>query len=169
MIERSAASQFLYEKLKASEWDFRLARHHAEHLLKKKWHKSFPEMRGEVYWHQAAYTSALVVAYGRPFTKGYGWPRLPSELHAYDAVEVELHKRMIEKRDKMYAHTDSATYHAQSSRVVSLKANEKSPLGTFYLYPTYRITASEAKLLVTMISKVLNAIGERVRELEEKH
>jgi len=59
----------LYGKLFVSRNDIGFAQYCASVLLKKGWHSQWWERRGTVYQQQAVYTSALVTAYGRAFTK----------------------------------------------------------------------------------------------------
>lgn len=59
---------------------------------------------------QEAFTTALIVAYARPFTKGIGWPLFPLKLCDYDAEEKAIHSNLISKRHSIYAHSDAQSH-----------------------------------------------------------
>ena len=58
------------------------------------------------YLHQTAYTTAFVVAYGRPFTESRSWPKIPTRLLRLTQDERALHDRLLELRNTVYAHSD---------------------------------------------------------------
>src|SRR3954447_4554282 len=91
----------LYSKLYVSIKDVEFAQYCASVLLKKGWHSQPWERRGTIYQQQAAFTSALVTAYGRPFKKSKGWPKIPAELIPYNEQEKKLHEHLIILRDKV--------------------------------------------------------------------
>lgn len=100
----------LYSRLYVSGLDFDFAAYCLGVLLKKGWHCQPWERRGTIYQQQSAFTSALVIAYARPFTKSKGWPHFPSELKAFDLEESAMHKHIMELRHTIYAHSDSKHY-----------------------------------------------------------
>jgi hypothetical protein len=55
-------------------------------ILKKQWHDEPWKRRGTVHQRQAAFTTASVTSYARPFVQSKGWPRFPSNLMNYDAA-----------------------------------------------------------------------------------
>ena len=85
----------LYGRLYVSREDIGFASYCAGVLLKKGWHGQPWERRGSIYQQQAAFTSALITAYARPFTTSKGWPTFPAKLIPYDAAELTLHNRLI--------------------------------------------------------------------------
>ncbi len=112
--------QKLHDRLVVSSDDIVLARYCAGVLLKKGWHIEPWERRGTVYEQQAAFTSALVIAYGRPFTRSNGWPALPSDLIPYDDREGALHRQIMKLRHQVYAHSDRTRYLVQLLRIGAL-------------------------------------------------
>lgn len=103
-------------RLFVSRNDIGFARYCASVLLKKGWHSQWWERRGTVYQQQAVYTTALVTAYGRAFTKSRGWSKLPSELLAiYHENELALHWHYVcsgplEFISQLQLHRDSQFY-----------------------------------------------------------
>jgi hypothetical protein len=79
-VQLSAQGAKLYSKLTVSKSDIWFARYCASVICKKGWHSQPWERRGTVYHQQAAFTSALITAYARPFIQSRGWPKLPPDL-----------------------------------------------------------------------------------------
>ena len=95
-VPLSAANKKIYSKLFVSISDIEIARYCAGVILKKGWHTHPFERRGTIYLQQAAFTTALVTSYARPFTQSKGWPRFPKDLiAAYSGKELALHDRLI--------------------------------------------------------------------------
>ena len=150
----SGDKKALYARLFVSAQDFSYARSYALHLLKKGWHSAPYERRGTVYMQQAAFTTALIVSYARPFTKGIGWPRFPESLVQYDAQAAQLHRHILDLRHQVYAHSDSARY---SIRPFKMGANVFSDIIGI---PFIKLSKDECTLLVSMI----DGIRERLRQ-----
>jgi len=110
MIDVTTNPTRLYERLYVSVQDLGMARQYAEMLLKKGWHSAPWERRGSVYMQQSAFTTALVVCYGRPFTNSKGWPSFPTALLKLTASQAELHFKLLNLRHQVYAHSDSCRY-----------------------------------------------------------
>jgi hypothetical protein len=138
--------------------DIAFARYCATVLLKKGWHNQPWERRGKVYEQQAAYTTALVTAYGRPFTKSKGWPPFPENLITYDHQERLLHDQIIKMRHTVYAHSDSASYKILSGRIGTSQT-------TIIRRPALCITADNTKLFLAMSDKLLSSISARMESL----
>src|SRR5664280_3312425 len=100
----------LYSRLYVSSLDLDFAGYCLGVLLEKGWHYQAWERPGRIYKQQSAFTSALVIAYGRPFTTSKGWPQFPAELKDFDLEESALHEHMMELRHTIYAHSDSKHY-----------------------------------------------------------
>lgn len=149
----------LYSKLYVSSSDISFARYCASVLLKKGWHAQPWERRGTIYQQQAAFTSALVTAYARPFTTSKGWPKLPSDMESsFDDREKALHEQLMELRHTVYAHSDSKSYSIRPWRSADFSTDIVGA-------PVLRITADDAKLFMSMSAKLLALIGERMESL----
>src|SRR6185312_5754397 len=156
---RQLADQKTYALLHVSEEDLRQASFYASHLLKKGWHSEWYERRGTVYYQQAAYTTALVMAYTRPFTQTRGGSSLHGKTIAgFSEEQKAQHKRMKVLRDNIYAHTDIPT---RRVRPVSF-AGYPSAIETV---PPMRLHKAEVEHLQTMIALVQKSIGEQKRGL----
>jgi len=158
-IQLSPDDAKLYSKLYVSSSDIAFARYCASVILKKGWHTQPWERRGTIYQQQAAFTTALVTAYARPFTKSHGWPSLPKELTAvYSDQEAALHKQLIKLRHTVYAHSDSAGY---SIRPWHAEDFSTDIVGA----PVMRITSEEATLFQVMTRKLLLSMDARRKAL----
>jgi hypothetical protein len=83
---------------------------------------------------------------------------LPPDLIAYDEQEKALHKQLMQRRNTIYAHSDSSSY---SVRPLRLGDFDTAIFGA----PSLRITAEEATMLRTMASKLLVAISARMEDM----
>jgi hypothetical protein len=119
-IRLNEDNQKLHDKLLVSSADLTFARYCAGMLLKKGWHAQPWERRGTVYEQQVAFTSALVTAYGRPFTHSKGRPALPPDLIPSHDQEAALHRQIMQLRRQVYAHSDSARYSVKLVRIGDL-------------------------------------------------
>jgi len=148
----------LYQRLHVAQEDLRQAAYFAEYILKKGWHSPPWERRWTTYMQQSAYITALVVAYARPFTESRGWPKLPKRLLTYTAEQKFLHKRVMELRNEIYAHSDVAKRNVRPIAILGRpSAIEKLPPMMF--------TKDETQMLLMMIRAVSNAINARLAEL----
>jgi hypothetical protein len=91
------------ERLFASTYDFGQANFCARYLLKKGWHSNPWERRGTIYAQQTAFVTNLIVAYARPFVTSKGWPAYPSKLTNFDAMQKEMHERLLQMRHEIFA------------------------------------------------------------------
>lgn len=144
----------LYSKLWVSSHDISFARYCAGVLLKKGWHAHPWERRGTIYQQQAAFTTALVTAYGRPFTHSKGWPDLPKRLIKYSEEEKALHQRLLVLRHGVYAHSDSSNYAIQPTG----PATRYGRYAIMIQEPSLRLTAEETALFQIMSEKLLRSI-----------
>lgn len=114
---------------------------------------------------QAAFTTALLTSYARPFTQSKGWPKLPSEFVLYNASEVHLHQQVMELRHQVYAHSDSSRHSIRPIKVLDFHTDI---VGS----PHLRLSKKETEMLVRMIDKVIAKINteiERLRKIIEKN
>lgn len=154
-VALSEKQQRLYSKLYVSCTDIDFARYCAGVLLKKGWHGMPWERRGTIYQQQAAFTTSLVTAYARPFTRSEGWPKIPPELIVYDRPEQELHEHIIALRHKVYAHSDSESYSVRPWRSGSFATD-------IIRSPPLRLTAAEVVLFQAMTTKIMKSIQMRM-------
>ena len=159
-VQLSAEDAKLYSKLTVSSSDIWFARYCASVILKKGWHSQPWERRGTIYQQQAAFTSALITAYARPFTHSKGWPRLPPDLitTTYSDQEEALHKRLMELRHTVFAHSDSIRYSIRPFRIGNLISSISNE-------PVLRVTAEEATLFQAMSTKLMASITIRIETL----
>ena len=148
----------LYSRLKVSSLDLDLAQYCVGVILKKGWHYQPWEKRGTIYLQQSAFTSALVIAYARPFTKSRDWPKFPPALKEFDSKENALHDRMIELRNTLFAHSDSNNYWVSPWRSGEFATDIVGA-------PAFRINAKDADLLKHMVDKLQDAIRRRMRQI----
>jgi hypothetical protein len=86
--------------------DLELAKEYAQTILKQRWHHQFFEVRRSTYIRQSAFTSALVLAYCRPFTQSRGFPCVPERVLAMNSSDKALHKIILKLRNKFHAHSE---------------------------------------------------------------
>ena len=156
---RELANAKTYALLNVSEEDMRQAAFYARHLLKKGWHSEEWERRGTVYYQQAAFTTALVMAYTRPFTQTRGGSSLNGKTMAgFTEEQKQLHKRMKLLRINIFAHTDIST---RRVRPMSLEGYPTA----IEAVPPMRLLQWEVQHLQTMIALVQRAVAEQKRKL----
>jgi len=151
----------LNTRLFMSRPDLGMAATFGKHILKKGWNKG-PWARGTIYEQQAAFITALVVFYARPFTQSRGLPRLPNGLLQYDADEQALHARILTLRHQVYAHTDISGHWVEPFNFMGSPALQITE-------QQLRIPHGEIKKLLGMIEKVLKALAERMDEIYGAH
>ena len=148
----------LYSRLKVSSLDLDFAQYCLGVILKRRWHHQPWDKRGTIYLQQSAFTSALVVAYARPFTKSDGWPHFPPGLKRFDGAEDKLHDHMIELRHTVFAHSDSRNY--------SVSPWQSGKFSTDVVgVPAFRMSGEQAVLLNGMIAKLQLAIRRRMNQI----
>jgi hypothetical protein len=149
----------LHNRLYVSRLDFEFALYCLGVLQKKGWHHRPFERRGTVYQQQSAFTSALVTAYARPFTKSKGWPDLPLELRQFDNREIKLHELMMELRHTIFAHSDSKHY-----TLFPLPLGDGSSVDVLAgMWP--RLTEKQTVSLEKMINKLIEAITCKIEQI----
>lgn len=144
----SEQKQRLYERLYVAAEDLGLARQYAQHLLKKGWHSAPWERRGSIYMQQSAFVTALVVSYARAFTKSYGWPTLPESVLPDNQGAKALHKRLMDLRHEVYAHSDSKHHKVQPWRI------DSKALTDIRGAPFWRFSKGECELITELIDEI---------------
>jgi hypothetical protein len=156
----SLKEQRLHDKLLVSSDDIAIAQFCAGVPVKKGWHANPWDQRRTVYQQQIAFTTTLIMAYARAFTKSKGWPAFPPELLAYDDQEWALHRYILTLRDQVYAHSDSTRY-----SIMSFRLGDTPIMPTVIRRAPLRLTAAEANLFLTMTTKLLTAIKGKIQAL----
>jgi hypothetical protein len=158
-IEFRDSDKKAYERLRIASSDLRLAQYCLSTILKKGWHYQPWQRRWTVYRQQTTYTTALVVAYVRPFTRSKGWPKLPVEVsEVFDAEETRLHEQLKDLRATLYAHSDSKNYSVSPWRSATF-------VGELLTEPSFRISDADARALNRMIDKLKVDIERRIKNL----
>lgn len=156
LIDQEARA--LYSRLYVAEKDLAAAQSFAQHLLKKRWHHAPWERRASIYMQQAAFTSALITSYARPFTKSIGWPQVPSRLVCLTKSQTELHKQLLSLRHQVYAHSDSARYKVRPLHMGNWRTD-------IFGAPFFRLTAKEVSGVLEITNKVRREIEKELSRL----
>ncbi|MEJ2621750.1 MAG: hypothetical protein P8163_16280 [Candidatus Thiodiazotropha sp.] len=156
--ESKIRDRALFDRLYVAQEDLRQAMSFASMILKKGWHFQPWEKRQTIYIQQSAYTTALVVAYSRPFTESRGWPKLPMRLMKYNEEQKQLHKRVLSLRNEVYAHTDVAKRNLRTFEI------DGTPSAIEAL-PAMRFTREETEMIIAMMHMAYESIGKRLVEL----
>ena len=159
MNARDAA---LYGRLYVSNSDIAFAAYCAGVLLQKGWHGQPWERRGTIYQQQSAFTSALITAYGRPFTTSKGWPEIPRKLIPYDAEQMTLHRRLLDLRNKVYAHSDSESFSVRPWRSADF---ETTIIGA----PPLRISKEDVDQFLAMTQSLHVSLSKRMKALRDAY
>ncbi len=106
-----------FERLHFALDDFHQAMDYVGQMLRSRLHFRLVTVRSPrrhaAYIKQTAFNTALVVCYMRPFSLGKRFPKLTVEELGYTAEQQELHERIHNLRDKVYAHKDGDVHSAQ--------------------------------------------------------
>jgi hypothetical protein len=157
-VQLKSDEQRLYSRLYVSQVDLSSARYCLDFIMKKGWHFAAGEKRGSIYEQQTAFTTSFIVAYSRPFNTSRGWPKFPHALMPFDQTESNLHKDIINRRNSIFAHSDSKNYSVRPWRAGVLATDILS-------VPIFRITADEGKALRKMIGKLQLSISVKLKEM----
>jgi hypothetical protein len=135
--------------------DFELAYLFSSHLEKNNLYMYPWSFRNGRYVEQISYTLSLIVSYSRPFSiPKYSDGVLP--LCSYDSTEIGLHKKILDFRNEIYAHSDHRRYSFQYFTDTDFYNIEGIPM--------MRMERSENIALRKMMRKVMkNVKGEEVR------
>jgi hypothetical protein len=159
-MSKVSDESLLYKKLYISLNDLVMADTFASQLLKNGWHFVLWETRRRwsTYMKQAAFTSAFITAYARPFTKAYGWPRFPSAILRFDSADQTLHDKIIDLRNTVYAHSDSSSHEVTPYRI---NGYPSAIVGS----PALRLTREELLHSQKLISGLMKSIGPELDRL----
>jgi hypothetical protein len=157
-IQLKSDDQRLYNRLYVSQVDLSSATYCLDVIMKKGWHFAPWEKRGSIYEQQTAFTTSFIVAYSRPFNTSRGWPKFPPRLMPFSPAESDLHRDIIERRNSIFAHSDSNNYSVRPWRAEGFATDILSA-------PIFRITADEGKALQKMIGKLQLSISIKLKEM----
>mgnify|MGYP000414201960 CR=1 FL=1 len=157
-IERTKQERLLYERLVVFQDDLRQAAFYAGHLLKKNWHFDpwDSKIRWTTYMQQAAFTTALVTAYGRPFAGANGFPTMSMKLAPYDSHQLVLHHKLRNLRNNVYAHSDVALHRV---RPVAINGRAMAVVHQ----PSLRLTKAEVETVLEMTRLAIQAIDAKLQ------
>lgn len=147
----------LYTKLYASMSDIAFARSCAVHLLKMGSNKR-PWDGGDAYFRQSVFVTSMIVSYARPFTPGRGGPAFPKKLIEFDAIDWVLHADLIDRRNKVHAHSDLELWRVTPWRRPNVQIDLVGE-------PWLIIEPEELERLVGMIEKLATSIQQRQKEI----
>jgi hypothetical protein len=160
LSERAKQEYELYKRLYVYKHDFYQVEFFAMHLLKKNWH--FDEwdsrIRQPTYMQQAAFTTALVTAYGRPFSGSNGFPTISMKLLRYTAEQKALHFRLLDLRNNVYAHSNVERQDVRPRIIQTIPA-------AIIKLPAHKLSKSDAELTVGMVQVAIRAIEAKLQEL----
>jgi hypothetical protein len=172
------------KRILISYLDISDAQIYASHLLRHKYHGDYLNtlvdsdeeyvdfLGSDEFQNMKALTTALIVSYSRPFTrneaKESAIPSLPNRfLKSYDSFEMDLHNKILNLRNKAFAHSDADLFKIDLS--IS-EDNEK-----VYLSPRYHecpeelFTQDELKLFQRMVDKLLDASRKHLHDIAYHH
>jgi hypothetical protein len=157
-----------YRKLVTASKDFELAKFSLDMILRKHWHRHWlgwgRGRRGKVYEKQAVYTTALIIAYARPFTNNKGGGGISkNSIKAYTPEEKKLHGHLLSLRNTLYAHSDSK-HHKHIP--IHLKSRDgASDIIDLPLSDPFMITKEQAESLSNMLTKMLGYVTKHAQDL----
>ena len=159
MTEPSGKRQ-LYERLFVAREDLFNAKQYSLYLLKKGWHRAPYECRGTTYMQQSAFTTAAVICYARPFTNSKGWPAFDFRICEYDEAQALVHKSLIERRNQVYAHTDSAKHSVRPFQI------DQELTSDLLNIPFVRLSKPECESIVQMVDQTISKLAPRLQALK---
>lgn len=146
-----------YRKLDAACTNLQMVRDYGKVLLKRGTDKQ-PWSRGSVYVYQSAFVTAMLVTYGRVFT---GEQTMMKFISIYGEQERAQHKRFMELRHEVYAHTDK-----KSHQVRPLHGDHISDMKAFVWH---NLPADRVTKLMEMCSKMIAAFQEKQFEIKRRY
>lgn len=134
--------------------DMRDASSFANYLLKNGLHFApyAREIRWSTYMRQAAFTTSLVMAYCRPFTKSRNCSIYPIKKAGLSKIERAQHDFLLKSRNEIYAHSDVAI-----RRVRPVKID--AAYTAIETVPFLRLSRDETTIILSNIRKISDAIA----------
>lgn len=154
------AQRRLYQRWTVWQSDLGQARYFAGHLLRKGWHYDpwDRRIRSSTYLQQAAFTTALVAAYCRPFVETRSGSVFPVRLARFAAPERALHDRLRGLRNAVYAHTDVELHRVQPLRNWRFRYRDRSQ-------PILKLSKEELDCLVPMIDRLIGVMRDALQSM----
>jgi len=148
----------------------------AHQLLKHQYYKPDYLDRGDEfentdeYINMKALTTTLVVAYSRPFTRNEGdnsaISTLPEKiLKSFNSSEIDLHKKILNLRNKAFAHSDADLFDAH----LSISEDGGMIFPVYMEIPTEFFLKKEIVLFQVMVEKYLDSFGEYIMKIFERY
>ena len=146
---QTLANQFRLSRLNIFLFDFRQARRFAQYILKRKWPKAM-KRRSTLELVYLAFNTSLIISYSRPFHRSRDGAGLPDaclnpDVGVLNDIERAFHRKVLDKRDRAYAHSDSIEHEIDG-------LNYSGSTVKFYK-PIEPLTIDETRLLREMIRK----------------
>jgi len=158
LLQLSERDRKTLTKLYSAAADIGLASQFGKIIIKRKLYDKRPFSRGTVYAQQAAFVTGLVTSYGRAFSSGRGGYQLPKSLVNYDADEAALHARLLDLRNKVYAHSDEEKW--------SVRPWHGKGFSTIISgQPEYVLPRGDIEMFLRMSAKLLDSIRQREQQL----
>jgi len=150
-VNERAPDQFRLSRLNIFLFSFNQARRFSGYILRRKLH-SIKNPHAKAKLVHSAFNTSLIVSYSRPFRKSNEPAGLRVSLREAvqavlsDADEIALHHKVIDKRDRVLAHSDSSAHEIEGW-------NYDGPTVQIYKAAFEPLTSDETRLLSTMIKK----------------
>lgn len=154
-VYEKAPDEFRLSRLNMFLFDFNQARRFSGYILRRKLHAvKNPHAKAKLV--HAAFNTSLIVSYSRPFHKSNDTAgKRVSLSKAVQAVlsddEKALHDRIIDKRDRVFAHSDAAAHEIKGF-------NYDGSTVQIYNAAFEPLTRDETRLLSMMIKKWINYV-----------
>lgn len=146
----------LYTKLHSSASDIGVAQQCAAHIMKKGWHDYSFKRRGNVRMQQIAFYTTMIVSYARPFAIGRNGTGFPKKLLRFRSKEIELHKQILDLRNKEYAHSDPSR-----TKVMPLHGAIKD----IFSIRDVRFSRMQIEIFLEMTSGIQERIAARIEQI----
>lgn len=160
-LELSEEDMKAYGRLDVARRDLYDCMAYGDFIIKKGWNAK-PWSRGSVYLQQTAFVTAMVVSYGRAFTRSDGFGYLPKSMMAdFSPEEQVYHKQIMDSRHQLYAHSDSAYY--------PIKPYRSPHMSDITQYHVEEISADRIRQLQAMCRKVIDACTAAKEVIKEKY
>lgn len=158
--DKNSYRQLLRNKI--SQIDISVALNIGKIIIENHYHEQ-PEKREILN----ALNAAMIISYGRPFSGNDKGSKnklgdLPCKiLSIYDDKENVMHKDLINRRNKIFAHSDYDMIDMKINHILDNDWENPTLMGNgkyFYFFP-YEI--SNVKIIVEMCGKLLSELGKR--------
>lgn len=151
-----------YGRLYVARSDLDLARAYAVHIMKKGWFTPSFMRRRSVPLQQNAFTSGMIISYGRVYSNSSGRPDLPDKITSLSSAERILHKQIRALRNKVIAHADAEMYTTQP-----WSSGEFSTHIVGYPYPHF--SKAELTMFLGMTARTIENIQSAQRKILTKY